>query len=145
MGSVLSKWEMSIDGWRDHSERVLMKHYAHEGGLLSIRLEYYNSGGKGVVKLDWERVDSTTPQAAYWTGEYFNGDSIDEAPSLVRNDNAIDFNWGSASPAPNIETDNFYVRWSRSIALDPGLYRFIIRADDGVRLHLNSELVIDSR
>ena len=46
---------------------------------------------------------------------------------------------------PNIEADNFYVRWSRSIALDPGLYRFIVLADDGVRLHLDSELVIDSR
>ena len=54
---------LSIDGWRDHPARVLMKDYEHRGGLLSIRLEYYNNGGKGVVKLDWERVDSAPAQA----------------------------------------------------------------------------------
>ncbi|MBK9613937.1 hypothetical protein [Candidatus Amarobacter glycogenicus] len=33
-----------------------------------------------------------------WKGEYFNNTNLDDVPVLVRNDSAINFNWGSDAP-----------------------------------------------
>jgi beta-glucosidase len=39
--------------------------------------------------------------------------------------------------------DSFSVRWSRKLAVEPGLYRLNALADDGIRLYLDGRLLID--
>jgi hypothetical protein len=62
---------------------------------------------------------------------------------LVRNDPAIDFNWGLGSPDPRVPVDNFSIRWTRRVNFDTGNYQFFARTADGVRLYLDSWLVVD--
>ena len=63
---------------------------------------------------------------------------------LVRNDPSIDFNWGRGSPQPGVvNADNFSVRWTRTLDLPAAVYRFSTTVDDGVRLYVNNQLVID--
>ncbi|MCZ7672009.1 MAG: PA14 domain-containing protein [Chloroflexi bacterium] len=50
---------------------------------------------------------------------------------------------GLGAPANNISSDNFSVRWTQTLALEPGVYRFTTTTDDGVRLWVNNQLVID--
>jgi len=64
-------------------------------------------------------------------------------PEVTRDDAAIDFDWGPDSPAPRISKDLFSVRWTRSLWLDTGTWRFTVRTDDGVRLWVDSVLLID--
>ena len=52
-------------------------------------------------------------------------------PALIRNDAAIDFNWGLGSPAPGLPADNFSARWQRRQDFDTATYRFYLRVDDG--------------
>ena len=78
-----------------------------------------------------------------WRGEYFNHRDPVGAPVLVRNDTRIDFFWGAGSPAPNLPADRFSVRWTRSLPLEAGTYRFYANTDDGVRLWVDDTLVID--
>ena len=40
--------------------------------------------------------------------------------------------------------DNFSARWTRSQSLAEGRYRITVRADDGVRVYINSVLVVDA-
>jgi len=61
----------------------------------------------------------------------------------VRNDDNIDFGWGSDSPAGGISNDNFSARWTRNLDLSSGKYRFRITVDDGARLYVNNSLIID--
>jgi hypothetical protein len=42
-----------------------------------------------------------------------------------------------------VSADNFSARWTASLNLIPGRYRFAVTADDGVRLWLNNALVVD--
>jgi len=42
-----------------------------------------------------------------------------------------------------VGADNFSARWSRTRSFDAGLYRFSVRADDGVRLYVDGERVIN--
>lgn len=79
-----------------------------------------------------------------WRGEYFNNAGLSGAPVVVRNDGNISFNWGAGAPAANVPADNFSARWTRTLYLDGGTYRFILRVDDGVRLWLDDRLVVDA-
>jgi hypothetical protein len=63
---------------------------------------------------------------------------------MVRDDPALDFNWISDSPGPNIPADHFSVRWTRAFEFtEEGDYRFLADVDDGVKLYLDGWLVID--
>lgn len=82
-------------------------------------------------------------QITGWKGEYWRNAGLSGAPDLCRNETAVDFNWASGSPAPQIPSDNFSARWTRRIPFEPGRYRFILAGDDGFSLRVDGATVID--
>jgi len=66
-------------------------------------------------------------------------------PALIRTDSRIDFAWGDGSPGQGVPADGFSVRWSGSIRLPrDGKYTFYTVSDDGIRLWVDDQLVIDN-
>jgi hypothetical protein len=61
----------------------------------------------------------------------------------MRNDPAIDFTWNDAAPDPVIGSDAYIVRWKKAVELQSGTYRFTARADDGIRVFLNENVILD--
>jgi hypothetical protein len=88
-------------------------------------------------------LPTSTPVITDWRGEYFANRNLSGAPVLVRNDEALNFNWGYGSPASGVPADNFSARWTRTLNLSAGDYRFYARSDDGVRVWLDDQLLID--
>jgi hypothetical protein len=80
---------------------------------------------------------------ATWRGEYFANPDLAGAPTFVRSDGDIDFNWALGTPGPGIPTDHFSVRWTRAIYLPGGGWTFNVTVDDGVRLWVDGQLLID--
>ena len=79
-----------------------------------------------------------------WRGEYYANPTLSGAPTLVRYDAILDFNWDPhESPGPGIPDDYFSVRWTRSVYFEEGRYRFTTTTDDGVRLYVDGNLLID--
>jgi len=78
-----------------------------------------------------------------WRGEYYANMTLAGNPALVRDDAAIQFEWGTGSPGPGLPADMFSVRWSRTLHFDAGLYRFTVTADDGVRFWVDGQLQVD--
>jgi len=80
-------------------------------------------------------------------GDYFNSaDRIFNEPiDTTRIDKIIEFFWNSSSPIPGrISPDNFLVRWTGLVQpAKPGDHTFHVRSDDGIRLYLDGELIID--
>jgi hypothetical protein len=78
-------------------------------------------------------------------GEYFNNKTLTGPPVLTRNpDPIIDFNWVQGSPAPQVSTDNFSIRWTGQIkAPTTGNYTFYSRFNDGVRLFIGNDRVFE--
>ncbi len=77
-------------------------------------------------------------------GEYFNNELLEGAPALVRTDEKIGFRWAEGSYVNGGPLDHFSVRWSGYFI--PGAeddYKFFVSADDGVRLYVNDQRVID--
>ncbi len=78
-----------------------------------------------------------------WQGQYFNNPNVEGTPALVRDDPQINFNWGVGSPAPQIQPDLFSARWTREVQFQEHAYTFFARSDDGVRVWVDNQLVID--
>jgi hypothetical protein len=81
-------------------------------------------------------------QITEWRGEYYNNVHLSGSP-LVRDDKRVDFDWGKGNPAPGIKSDNFSVRWTRRLDFEAKVYRFNVSVDDGVRLWVDGQLLID--
>ena len=134
-----------IDSWWDSQVHSLSKDIYLNAGDHSVKIEYYEAGGKAVAKLSWTPIGGTSPvPIANWKGEYFNNTSLTGNPVLVRDDQNIDFDWGGGTPAwGTVSADHFSARWTRSQYFDAGKFRFTVQVDDGVRLWVNGQLVIN--
>lgn len=77
-------------------------------------------------------------------GEYFDNSDLTNR-RLTRVDAQVNFDWGSSSPDPSIQSDTFSVRWTGLFyAPATGTYTFVTTSDDGVRLWVNGSLVVDN-
>ncbi len=77
-------------------------------------------------------------------GEYFNNQELGGVPSTVRIDGQINFDWGRYKPTPQVGENNFSVRWTGKLTpKESGSYQLGITADDGARLYLDGQLLID--
>jgi hypothetical protein len=67
-------------------------------------------------------------------------------PTLSRVDPTIDFDWGTtSSPDPGILPDYYLVRWHGQVQpLYSQTYTLYIRSDDGARLWVNGQLLVDA-
>ena len=83
-------------------------------------------------------------QAQGLKGEYFNNMTLSGQPALTRTEN-VGFNWGGTSPGAPIGTDLFSVRWTGSLTPpESGLYTFSTNSDDGVRLWVGGDPVVNN-
>jgi hypothetical protein len=89
-------------------------------------------------------VAAPVTQSNAWRADYFANQTLSGSPVLSRYDQDINFYWGEGSPGSGIPADNFSARWTRDEWFDNGTYRFTARSDDGLRVWVGEELVIDA-
>ena len=78
-----------------------------------------------------------------WLASYWNNRNLAGTPIVRRNESAIDYNWGLGSPDPLIKPNNFSARWTAEIDFNPATYRFAATSDDGMRVWVDGDLIID--
>jgi hypothetical protein len=64
-------------------------------------------------------------------------------PVLCRNDSNLDFDWGASGLGGGVPVDRFSARWGRTWNFAAGHYRFHLAGDDGIRLWVDGNLIID--
>jgi LysM repeat protein len=78
-----------------------------------------------------------------WSGEYFDNVSLYGSAYTTREDGTINFNWSWGPPAGGMPVNYFSVRWTGTFSFAEGKYRFYAKVDDGVRVYVDDELIID--
>jgi hypothetical protein len=78
-----------------------------------------------------------------WQATYWNNTSLSGSPALQRSETNIDHEWGANAPAAGVNADYFSARWTRYIDVTPGTYRFTVTSDDGMRVWVDNNLIID--
>lgn len=124
----LSGATWAFDSWSDGGAAT---HTISTPSSSSTRTAVYRVAGGSVGS-------GSGLSATYWDNRDFTGTSV------VRTDRTVNFNWGGGAPVAGIGADTFSVRWSGEIQAQFGqTYTFHVRADDGVRLWVDDQLLID--
>ena len=141
-----------INNWTNHAPTTNSGSInLNAGQSYKIKLEYYENTGGATIRLDWsgpglsrQALTLTNLSFCPFDGEYFNGEGFRDL-ALTRIDNSIWFNWGTGSPAPGVNADGFSIRWT-GVVKPPmdGDYTFTTVSDDGVRLYIDDQLLIDN-
>jgi glucose/arabinose dehydrogenase/PKD repeat protein len=119
-------------------------HVYREEGSFSVTLRVTNESGASKVMEKHELIRVRTDSAPGLQGDYYNNINFTDL-MVTRTDETIDFNWGNGSPDPMIGADSFSVRWTGSVTPEfTQTYTFYTISDDGIRLFVNNQLVIDA-
>ncbi len=124
-------------------------------GETAYRFDSWSQGGANVQTISTP-VSNTTYTASFTIapsdvgtglrGEYFTNQNktFIGTATLVRNGETVNFDWGNGSPAPSISNDTFTARWTGQIQPQfTETHTFYTTSDDGVRLWINNQLIID--
>ncbi len=105
-----------------------------------------NTSGSWVQELDiyGDNVNAapSIPVGAF-RGTYFSDKNL-TTQAFQRQDTAINFDWGTGSPGTGVGIDNFSVRWEGDWNFSSaGTYRFSTTSDDGSRIYVDGNLVVN--
>ncbi len=137
--------QLIIDQWRVQAATTYSAEIDLPGGAIPVKMEYFENTERAEARLNWTRVSAPPPPpASAFRAEYFNNMNLSGQPVVVRDEGAVNYNWGYGSPAAQVPVDNFSARWTATLNLSPGRYRFSATSDDGVRVWVNNQLIIDA-
>ncbi len=107
--------------------------------LLSWHMEHLRALWR---KQDWSN-DAPPGAGDGLFATYFDNRDL-TGPTVTRIDPEIAFNWGDGSPDPAIGADDFSVSWTgKVLASYSEPYTFYTQTDDGVKLWVDNQLLID--
>jgi hypothetical protein len=160
-----------INDWTAHATKENRGVVSLElGKKYSIKLEYFEKYSGATMKLLWSGpgvakqvipqaklysasvaapVPSPVPVTNVGTGDglaatFFDNENL-TGTTATRTDRSIDFNWGTGGPASGIGGDTFSARWTgQMLAQHTQEYTFHTLSDDGVRLWVNGQQIINN-
>src|SRR5829696_9512233 len=141
-----------IDAFFDQSATDRQSTRTLTAGTHEVKVKYYENGGHAVAKLTWGKVAPPPPPSQCPDGQYlatYRNETAAQAfttqPVLTRCESApLDYGWGTSSPAPGVNADDFTAVWKGKFNFEAGDYRFSARSDDGIRVYVDGARVIDA-
>lgn len=91
----------------------------------------------------WAEPEAPLHTDPLWEVSYWNNRMLSGTPIVQTAEANLDWNWGQGGPA-NVPADNFSARWTKYIDVSAGTYRFTATADDGIRVYIDNDLIINN-
>lgn len=119
------------------------------GGSVKISYEPGCRNNRLTPLLDPEYLTPERGEEGHGlTGEYFNNSELSGKPVLTRLDKEFAFIWGAGgggtAPGPNVDKDDFSVRWTGTfVAPESGKYKFSLLTDGLGRIYIDNKLVVE--
>ncbi len=124
-------------------------------GMHHIQVDFRENSKDAYLYIAWESLrdgaqgpdfpmpPQTVDWSVQWTAQYFNNINLAGDPVLTRSEPEPGGNWGTSAPGPGIQADNFSARWIIYQDFSGGTYTIEVQADDGVRVSVDGNLVIN--
>jgi len=114
-------------------------------GNHTVRVDYFAGYGPAQVHLQIEPLGGPIDggPGGPWNAEYFNNANLQGAPERRTTYSYLDFDWGRGSPLPGVAADFFSGRYVGDFHFTGGDYRFYVTSDDGVRVWVDDQLILD--
>jgi beta-glucosidase len=114
-----------------------------------VQVDFISAGSPDPATAAWEFSSSGGMVEAGLQGQYFASNDLSGSPAVTRLDTEVDLDWTQPGvipiQIPVSDQSTFSVRWTGKVrAQYPGDHLFKIRADGGVRLYVNGQLLIDT-
>lgn len=129
---------------------------ALSGGVHHIQVDYRENWGNAYVYVSWANLAtyptgpnfpapiSTTSPTSSWSAQYYSNTVLSGYPTLMQVENwPLARDWGSGAPVAYLPADYFSARWTTTHILEGGTYRLTALADDGVRVFVDGQLLIN--
>jgi glucose/arabinose dehydrogenase len=156
-----------IDKWINQSATSYELTTDLSDGNHAIKMEFYDNTEDATAILTWSYVGDISvvtptptptptpipvlPPTGSYSAQYWNTPGAGSAPTiplsppaLTRIDSDINFDWGLNSSGTGVNTDHFVARWTKSDLFEQANYRFTATADDGIRVFVDGQAVIDA-
>jgi LysM repeat protein len=153
-----------LDQWHTASGQSYVIDVPLGAGNHFVRVEYFEDTGNAFAQVNYQKVSSGTPSqpvatplpgvpptppstgtsGGAWTCTYFGNQELDDPRGSVIVP-TLSFNWGGGSPYPGVPRTLWSMRCT-SVQYFPSsaLYQFNARVDDGVRLFVDGNSVINA-
>lgn len=154
--------QLLIDNWSvhaattDQAEIELKADYLHK-----ITIEFFDRGYNGVLKIEWlspHQPRQVIPSLALFAPpaeglklanglatSYYAGSDLAGSPTHTRISNTLDQRWSESQPLLADLNAPLSVRWQGYIKPEfSDAYQLITTSDDGVRLWIDNQLLIDN-
>lgn len=139
--------ETVIDSWETLGQAEATYHLS--GGYHELEIEYHEDEGAAYLTALWwgpgfelarEPRDSSRWYAQHWGNQVLWGD-----PAITVNEGIgfLDHDWDDRAPADILPSEHFSSRFERRVHFDAGRWRFVLSGDDGVRLWVDDDLIVD--
>lgn len=110
---------------------------------LTVKAFATGLGPSGAVAANY-LISPTVGNGDGLTGAYYGNMNLTGSPTVTEIDPTINFDWNGDSPVNGVPGNNWSGEWTGTIEpLGSGNYKFYTTSDDGVRLWINGNLVID--
>ncbi|MHC5856660.1 PA14 domain-containing protein [Nostoc sp.] len=118
---------------------------AGNGGKFNVEIDYYERGGGAALNFATKALPNIP--IGNWKAEFFNNVDRAGTPVIVQDWGSGSQNfsrdWGNSSPSAGINSDNFSARVTTQRYFAPGRHQILTTSDDGVRVIINNNVVID--
>jgi hypothetical protein len=129
-------WDLGQPGG---GQDVTYDFYVGSIGQHTIGLNFHDQGGLAEARLWIENLRDPD-----WEAEYYANMNLGGAPVATKHEPSIFYDWSFGKPYAALPSaDQFSVRWTGQRYFHAGCYRFWVFADDGVRLWVDGELLVD--
>ncbi|MDW8351788.1 MAG: PA14 domain-containing protein [Anaerolineae bacterium] len=123
-------------------------------GVHEIRVDYVEQTQQAFIRLDMTRVGTLPPapppqppSAGFnngpWTAEFFANANLAGPATSTSVVCCLRFDWNGAPPVSGVPGGFFSARFSQVRYFPAGVYQFVARVDDGIRIYLDGNLIMN--
>jgi beta-glucosidase len=111
----------------------------------NVKVDFIDAGTPDPATAIWEFLDAGGFVEAGLQALYFNSNDLSGSPVVTRVDQEVNFDWTLAGTIPVSNKTTFSALWTGRVRPQySGDHLFKVRADGGIRLYVNGQLLIDT-